>query len=196
MNESTNQRDARRTVTRLLLVAVGMFGFGFALVPAYQVFCEITGLNGTVSTQAADSPVAGEANTDRTITVEFVATVNESRPWSFTPEKTSMEVRPGELYTAYFQAENLRDRDTMVQIVPSVAPGNAGRYFNKTECFCFTQQAFDAGQARRMPVTFYVEPTLPERTRTLTLSYTLFDLKDGDAPEFDADAARLHSSAL
>ncbi|MEX0730304.1 MAG: cytochrome c oxidase assembly protein [Aquisalimonadaceae bacterium] len=195
MSEQTTQLRTQRTVTRLLLVAVAMFAFGFALVPMYQVICEITGFNGFVSGNAAQAPVSAGSNTDRTVTVEFVATVNESRPWTFRPRQTRMEVKPGELYTAYFYAENMRDRDTVSQIVPSVAPGTAGRHFHKTECFCFTEQAFEGGQGREMPVTFYVDPALPERTTTLTLSYTLFDLGDGDVPEFDENAARLHSSA-
>lgn len=195
MSGQTTGNHSQRTVTRLLLVAVAMFGFGFALVPMYQVICEVTGFNGFVSGTAAESPAAGQGNTDRTVTVEFVATVNESRPWTFRPEQSRMEVKPGELYTAYYYAENLRDQDTSTQIVPSVAPSTAGRYLHKTDCFCFTEQSFEGKQGRQMPVTFYVDPALSEQTKTLTLSYTLFDLRDGDVPEFDEDAARLHSSA-
>lgn len=194
MTEQTVTHRNQRTVRKLLLVVVAMFGFGFALVPMYDVICEVTGFNGFVSNKQAAPATTGEGNVDRLITVQFVATVNERQPWVFRPEKNTMEVRPGELHTAYYYAENTRDRSTTSQIVPSMSPGDAGRHFHKTECFCFTEQSFAGKQGRRMPVTFYVDPALPDRTTTITLSYTLFDLKDGDAPEFDAEAASLHSS--
>ncbi len=197
MSDLSVESRTRRTVAKMLLVVVGMFGFGFAMVPAYQVFCEITGFNGFVSLQPAANPDSAAAvDTERTVNVEFVATVNESRPWVFRPETSRLEVRPGELHTVYFVTENTTNRDTVSQIIPSVAPGNASRYLHKTECFCFTEQPFEANQSRKMPVTFFIDPAISERTTTVTLSYTLFDLRDGDAPDFDEDAAGLHSSAL
>ncbi len=194
MSEQTPRPNHTRTVSKLVVLVVGMFAFGFAMVPLYQVFCEVTGFNGFVSNEASAGP-GGEANTDRRVTVEFVSTVNQSHPWTFRAAESRMEVQPGRLYTAYFEIENRQSSSSVSQIIPSVAPGTAGRHFHKTECFCFTEQSFAAGETRRMPVTFYVDPALPERTTTLTLSYTLFDLGAGDEPEFDEDAAGLHAGA-
>ena len=189
---SETRKSHARLVSRLLLVVVGMFAFGFAMVPLYEKFCEVTGFNGFVSNEAAEGP-AGAGNTDRTITVEFVSTVNQRHPWQFRAVEQRMEVQPGELHTAYFTVENERDGRGVTQIVPSVAPGTAGQHFRKTECFCFTEQRFEAGETREMPVTFFIDPALPERTTTLTLSYTLFDISAGDDPEFDAEEASLHA---
>ncbi len=194
MSDSRPNNGSGRTVAKLLLVVVGMFGFGFALVPAYQVFCEVTGFNGFVSTEAATQPLE-EIDTDRRVTVEFVSTVNQSHPWRFQAVERRMEVQPGRLYTAHFEIENLQSETGVTQIIPSVAPGTAGRHFQKTECFCFTEQTFGAGETQKMPVTFYIDPALSERTSTVTLSYTLFDLGAGDAPEIDEDAASLHVGA-
>ncbi|MCC5858794.1 MAG: cytochrome c oxidase assembly protein [Ectothiorhodospiraceae bacterium] len=194
MSQQGANNGSSRTAVKLLLVVVGMFGFGFALVPMYQVFCEVTGFNGFVSTEAATAPLE-EIDTDRRVTVEFVSTVNQSHPWRFQAQERRMEVQPGRLYTAYFEIENLRGEQSVTQIIPSVAPGTAGRHFQKTECFCFTEQTFAAGEMQRMPVTFYIDPALSDRTSTVTLSYTLFDLTAGDAPEFDEDATSLHVGA-
>ncbi len=183
-----------RLVSKMLLLVVGMFAFGFAMVPIYEKFCEVTGFNGFVSTQAAEGPVIGEGS-DRKVTVEFVSTVNERHPWNFRAVESRMEVSPGELYTAYFTVENAREGAGVTQIVPSVAPGNAGRYLKKTECFCFTEQRFEPGETRELPVTFFIDPALPERTGTVTLSYTLFDISAGDEPEFDTEDAGLHAGA-
>lgn len=184
----------KRLVGKLLLVVVGMFGFGFAMVPLYEKFCEVTGFNGFVSNEAAQAP-ADQGDVDRTIMVEFVSSVNDRRPWDFQPVAHRMEVRPGELHTAYFTVSNRRERSGVTQIVPSVAPGTAGKHFRKTDCFCFTEQRFDAGETRQMPVTFFIDPALSERTTTVTLSYTLFDISAGDEPEFDAEDAGLHAGS-
>ncbi len=194
MSDARPNNGSGRTVAKLLLVVVGMFGFGFALVPAYQVFCEVTGFNGFVSNEAASQPLE-EIDSDRRVTVEFVSTVNQNHPWRFQAQERRMEVQPGRLYTAYFEIENLRGSSSVTQIIPSVAPGTAGRHFQKTECFCFTEQTFGGGETRKMPVTFYIDPALPDRTSTVTLSYTLFDLEAGDAPEIDEEAASLHVGA-
>lgn len=197
MSDQTNdqRRSGGRTAAKMALVAVGMFGFGFAMVPAYQVFCEVTGFNGFVSNEASAGPGDMEFDPDRKVTVEFVATVNGSQPWTFRPKQSRMEVTPGELYTAYFVAENQYEGSTVSQIIPSVAPGTAGRHFKKTECFCFTEQRFSGSEQRKMPVTFFIDPALPERNQTVTLSYTLFDIRDGELPEYDEEAAELHAGA-
>ncbi len=190
--ENKAPKRHRSLVSKLVLVTLGMFGFGFALVPLYDVICDITGLNGVVSSEAAERPVDA-VDSDRTVTVEFVTNVNDNRPWEFEPETRRMEVTPGELHTVTFRAENLQQDSTVSQIVPSVAPGRAGTAFRKTECFCFTEQPFDAEQSRDMQVTFFIDPSLSERTNTVTLSYTLFDLGAGDDPEIDPEDAELHA---
>ena len=193
-SDSTTSPRHTRIVTKLLLVTAGMFGFGFALVPLYDVICDITGLNGVVDLQAADYEGPG-VDSDRTVTVEFVATVNDNRPWEFEPEVRRKEVTPGELYTVNFRTTNSQDEDTVSQIVPSVAPGRAGRHFRKTECFCFTEQPFDANENRDMSVTFFIDPDLDDYTNTVTLSYTLFDLGAGDDPDIDPEDAKLHADS-
>lgn len=168
-----------RGTRRLWLAALGMFGFGFALVPLYDVFCEWTGLNGrTASGPAAE--VEFTVAEDRLVTVEFIASINENMPWEFRPEVARMQVHPGKVYTTRFFARN-RNTDAMVgHAVPSVSPGSAARHFQKTECFCFTEQRFEGGEGRWMPVQFVVAPELPGKFEVVTLSYTFFD--SGKAP--------------
>lgn len=192
MSDDTTSKRHAKIVTKLLLVTVGMFGFGFALVPLYDVICDITGLNGVVDLQAASHDGA-TVDEDRTVTVEFIATVNGNRPWKFKPEVRRMEVTPGELHTVSFRTTNEQSKDTVSQIVPSVASGRAGPYFRKTECFCFTEQPFEAGENRDMSVTFFIDSDIDERTNTVTLSYTLFDLGAGDDPDFNPEDAELHA---
>lgn len=192
MSDETTSKRHTNIVTRLVLVTVGMFGFGFALVPLYDVICDITGLNGVVDLQAADHDGAS-VDDDRTVTVEFITTVNDNRPWEFEPEVRRLEVTPGELHTVTFRTTNEQEEATVSQIVPSVAPGRAGRHFRKTECFCFTEQPFEAKENRDMSVTFFIDPNLDDRTTTVTLSYTLFDLGAGDDPDFDPEDAELHA---
>ena len=158
----------------MALVTLVMFGFGFALVPLYDVFCEITGLNGKTGRVEA-AALDGQVDRSRTVTVEFVTSVNGGLQWEFAPDVTRMTVYPGELYETTFTARNLSSASTVGQAVPSVAPNTAALYFNKTECFCFTRQEFGAGESRSMPVRFIVDRNLPEQVRTITLSYTFFD---------------------
>lgn len=169
----------RRLVRRLLLAVVVMFGFGFALIPLYDVFCEITGLNGKTGTRAV-AVEKGVVDTKRTVTVEFVANVNVSAPWEFAPTVTRMQVHPGEFYQTSYFARNLAAEPLVGQAVPSVAPGLAAQHFQKVECFCFTRQEFAAREGRDMPVVFMVDPALPRDISTVTLSYTFFKLQDQD----------------
>lgn len=168
------QRRNRRSAMRLAALTVAMFGFGFALVPIYDVFCEITGLNGKTGRVEA-AAVDGTADLSRTVTVEFVSSVNGALGWDFAPEVARMKVHPGQIYEANFSAINRGSRPTSGQAVPSVSPNTAARYFNKTECFCFTRQELGAGEQRRMPVRFVVDRDLPPQVHTITLSYTFFD---------------------
>jgi cytochrome c oxidase assembly protein subunit 11 len=167
-------RRNRRSAVRLALVTVAMFGFGFALVPIYDVFCEITGLNGKTGRVEA-AALDGQVDLGRTVTVEFVSSVNGAFGWDFEPEVTRMEVHPGQIYEAHFTATNRSSTATAGQAVPSVSPGSAARYFNKTECFCFTRQELEGGEHKRMPVRFVVDRDLPAQVHTITLSYTFFD---------------------
>lgn len=163
----------QKIIRRLLFGVVGMFGFGFAMVPLYSVFCDITGINGKTGGRVAIA--ATEPDMDRTVTVEFIASVNQSMPWDFRPEVTSMEVHPGKMYRATYYARNRTDKVMVGRAVPSVTPGAAARHFKKTECFCFTEQRFSAGEGRDMPVMFMVDRELPEEIKVVTLSYTFFD---------------------
>jgi cytochrome c oxidase assembly protein subunit 11 len=162
-----------RLIFRLAVMAVSMFAFGFLLVPLYEVMCRITGIGGRTNAEAATISATQEVS-ERLVTVEFVAVLNEQAPWEFRPTVTSMQVHPGQLYdTAYF-ARNLTDGVLVGSAVPSVAPGQAAKHFIKTECFCFTQQNFTAGEGRDMGVQFMVDPALPGFIDRITLSYTFF----------------------
>jgi cytochrome c oxidase assembly protein subunit 11 len=169
---SDQRPDNSILVKRLLLTVAGMFAFGFALVPLYQTFCDITGLGGrSVNTGALASV---EVDRERLVTVELVATVNGGAAWEFRPQVSKMKVHPGELYTTQFYAENLVDKPQVGQASYNVAPSSAGRYFAKPDCFCFTKQQFEAREGRDMPVTFFIDPQLPASVETVTLSYTFY----------------------
>lgn len=160
---------------KLSIVALAMFGFGFALVPLYDVFCELTGLNGKTAETAATTEAA-IVDTSREVIVEFIARPNKQMPWVFEPEVTRMTVHPGEIHIMNYRAENPTQRFIVGQAVPSVSPGQAALYFHKIECFCFTQQRLDGGKNMQMPLQFYVDPALPRQFSTITLSYTLYDV--------------------
>lgn len=169
-------RGNLRLFAQLCGVAVAMFAFGYAMVPLYRLICEIAGLNGQRSDTmkiAADALPA--VDNSRKVTVEFLTTLNNGIDWEFRPAVQRIEVRPGELATVNFFARNDTGSDRIAQAVPSVAPATATQYLRKTECFCFVQQAFAAGEARDMPLRFVVDPALPAHVETLTLSYTFFD---------------------
>lgn len=175
MNEQEkNLQTSNRSLTRrLLLLAAAMFGFGFLLVPLYDVFCEITGFGGRTNTTAA---VVEEApDLSREIRIEFMTTVNSYAPFEFAADVDSMIVNPGKMYFATFTAKNLTSGDRVAQAVPSVAPVAAAEHFTKIECFCFTSQEFMANEARAMPLQFIVDPDLPEYLDTITLQYTFYD---------------------
>lgn len=163
-----------RSAGRLALVVLAMFGFGFALVPLYNVFCEITGLNGKTGVVEATA-LDGAVDYSRLVTVEFTGSVNSRLPWEFAPVNYKMEVHPGKVYEASFVARNLASSARVGQAVPSVAPAVASRYFDKTECFCFTAQRFEAGESRELPLRFVVDADLPPEINTVTLSYTFFE---------------------
>lgn len=173
MTTNDTRQENNRIIGRLLILVVTMFGFGFALVPLYDVFCDITGINGKTGGQVTLSE-AMKVDTSRDIKIEFIATLNENMPWEFKPMVYSVMVHPGEPTRIEYLAINKTNRTIVGQAVPSVAPGLAAQYFQKTECFCFTEQELKAGEEKRMPVVFVIDPALPDDLQELTLSYTFF----------------------
>ena len=163
-----------RTARRLAVVVLAMFGFGYALVPLYDVLCEITGLGGRTGVVEAGA-LDGAVDTSRTVKVQFLGTVNSQLPWEFRPNVASMQVHPGQVYEATYFARNLSEAATVGHARPSVAPSVASLHFNKTECFCFVEQEFAPGEGRDMPVRFVLSRDLPADIATVTLSYTFFN---------------------
>ena len=164
----------RRMLKKLLVVALGMFGFGFALVPFYNKICEVAGLRtlwqpGQVEAAAANTQV----DLTRTVTVEFDSNVR-MLPWTFKPLASSVEIHPGELTQMVYEVRNTLAEPVTGQAVPSYGPRQAAQYFKKLECFCFTQQTLAADEVRQMPVVFVIDPDLPRDIKTITLSYTFF----------------------
>ena len=173
--QTTQGQNNSKLIVRLVGVVVGMFAFGFALVPLYDVFCDLTGING----KTRDSAVVYESvevDKDRLVTVEFITRINKGMPWKFEVEQRRMKVHPGEMHQINFFAHNPATRDIVGQAIPSVSPGTAALYLNKTECFCFEQQPLEAGQKVTMPMSFYVDPQLPDDITYFTLQYTLYDV--------------------
>lgn len=167
--------NRRWQLLRLSALVVGMFAFGYALVPLYSVICDITGLNGKNSGIQLDAAVTEAPDPSRLVTVEFVTTVNGNLDWGFGAEKTVIQVNPGKLYTVNFFAENRTQKDYIAQATPSVVPWTAAKFVRKTECFCFSQQPLLAGERKDMPMRFMLDPALPAEVETVTLSYTMFD---------------------
>jgi len=171
----SQQSANNKVVIKLVAIVIGMFGFGFALVPLYDVFCDVTGINGkTEGTAAVYQSV--EIDESREVTVEFITRTNTGMPWEFRAETKRVKVHPGELNTVSFYVRNPASSNIVAQAIPSVSPGTAALYLNKTECFCFNQQPLDAGSEAYMPMQFYVDPQLPEEITFFTLQYTLYDV--------------------
>ena len=171
------QARNRRFLGRALVVCASMFLFGFACVPIYRIACDHGYLGGRVrnTPDSIDKVAKYTADESRWVTVQFVANVNSALHWQFKPEVVSMRVHPGALNEAWFDATNDAAQAIVGNAVPSVAPNKASPYFNKTECFCFTEQTLQPGESRRMPVRFVVDPKLPADIGTLTLSYTFYN---------------------
>jgi cytochrome c oxidase assembly protein subunit 11 len=165
----------RSTFGKLVVVAVAMFGFGYALVPVYRQVCEVLGIN--VLTQqdgTVERPANTQVDTTRTITVELDG--NSQGPWRFRPTTRSIEVHPGELATVVYEVVNTQARAVKAQAIPSYAPQSATPHFKKVECFCFREQLMQPNEARQMPVVFFIDPKLPKEVKTITLSYTFFEV--------------------
>ena len=168
--------DNRRMVTKLVAVVAMMFAFGYALVPIYRTICEALGVNVIArgEQQGATDVASSQVDLARTVTVEFDA--NARGPWDFKPETARIDVHPGELVTVMYEFRNRQDRTMAAQAFPSYAPQAAAPHFRKLECFCFTEHVLKPGEAKRWPVVFVVDRKLPKDVRTITLSYTFFEV--------------------
>ncbi len=165
----------KKTATKLVLISIGMFAFAFALVPIYDVICDITGLNGKTGTieQAEADKIALD---NRTIQVQFVTTLNQSMPIEFEPQQSSMAIKPGQVTTINYRVKNLTSADINAQAIPSVTPALAASHFNKIECFCFENQILKANEEKVFTMRFIVNPKIPTNIKTITLAYTFFDI--------------------
>lgn len=175
-----------RLISKLTVVVFAMFGFGFALVPLYNMVCDAFGINGRFleiqdgSYTAEKGSVKGRElatrkDLERTVTVQFTTMLNQNMAWEFKTMTRTMKLHPGEIKQVKFYARNKTDQTVVAQAVPSLAPSQAVKYFTKMECFCFNQQTFQPGEAKEMPLVFVVDPDLPKNVNTITLGYTFFD---------------------
>lgn len=180
MSDARIRRDNRRMVGKLLVIALAMFGFGYALVPMYRAICEALGINVLSLAErqqpgmAAGTAVNTQVDATRTITVEFDA--NARGPWEFKPAVRSVQVHPGEMATVMYEFRNVQNRPMAAQAIPSYAPKQATAHFNKLECFCFTEHTLAPGESKQWPVVFVIDPKLPKDVTTITLSYTFFEV--------------------
>lgn len=175
------QRRANRSLTsRLLIMTLASFAFGWALVPLYDVFCKLTGV-GNAEARAAPVEAHEAVDAARLITIEFVANPASVGSYEFHPRLASMRIHPGKLYDAGFYARNLTSGASVAQAVPSISPHEAAQYFHKTECFCYSQQKFQQGEGRDMPLLFIVDPKLPGNIDKVTLAYSFYDITESSS---------------
>jgi cytochrome c oxidase assembly protein subunit 11 len=176
------KRENFKMVSKLGIIVLGMFAFGYALVPIYRAICEMTGINVLALSErqiaGATAKLPAKTNTQvdrtRTITVEFDA--NSRGPWHFKPAQNALQVHPGELNTVMYEFQNVQDRTMSAQAIPSYAPAQAAAHFNKLECFCFSQYTLAPGEKKQWPVAFVIDPKLSKDVTTITLSYTFFEV--------------------
>jgi cytochrome c oxidase assembly protein subunit 11 len=194
--QSPETRKANRSlVVKLSAIALGSFGFGFALVPLYDVICAVTGYGD--SKQLARAAIVSERpDAARTVTVDFLTSLPTVGNWEFRPMQSSIEVHPGKLYEVQFYARNLTGHDITAQAVPNVSPSKVTPYFRKTECFCFTPQKFAKDEGRIMPVRFIVDPQLPKQQDRITLAYTFFDDTNRTSGQYLAEGANGDASRV
>jgi len=183
--------DNRRMLGKLVVVAVAMFGFGYALVPIYKAVCDALGINvlsisELQSTAAAPGPLNGQVDASRTVTIELDA--NARGPWDFKPAQASIDVHPGQVTTVMYEFRNRQNRTMAAQAFPSYAPNVAMAHFKKLECFCFSEHVLKPGESKQWPVVFVIDRKLPKDVRTITLSYTFFEV-GGKTPPAPAAAA-------
>lgn len=171
-------RVASSQLVKLVMIPVIMFGFGFALVPLYDVFCEVTGLNGKTGRVEAATIDQRAVDTSRTVKVKFLANTGTGLAWKFEPLSEEMEIHPGQIYEAMYRVSSRTDKTSVGQAIPSVSPTQASLHFNKTECFCFSQQTLEPGEIRDMPLRFVINHDLPKEIVEVTLSYTFFNIEN------------------
>jgi len=179
MTTAQQQRANRRLAGKLALAGIAMFGFGYAMVPLYDIFCELTGFGGR--TVRVESTVQDTIDKERLVTVEFIANLNIDAPWAFKPAVVKMQVHPGQFYQTHYVARNLTEQTLTGRAVYNLAPPQAGRHFKKIECFCFTQQVFEPNESKEMPLAFQLDPALPPDITTVTLSYTFYRFAASDS---------------
>jgi cytochrome c oxidase assembly protein subunit 11 len=179
MNDRNDSRlRPGRTVAKLCLIVFGMFGFGFALVPLYNVLCDITGLGGRTGGAYTYDPATMQRDTSRLVRVNFITNSNAGMPWKFWSETGGVRVHPGELKEVNFYVTNTTNRRMVGQAIPSVVPFKAAAHFHKTECFCFNSQVLEPGETMEMPMRFIVGTDLPRNVESISLSYALFDITE------------------
>lgn len=178
MEQQAKPYKHRKLLIILVTIVIGMFGFGYALVPLYKTICDVLGINGKTGGAVVYDASNTHVDKTRTVTIEFIATNNPSMRWQFYPKTKKIKVHPGAIQKIDFFAENDSGRNMTVQAIPSVTPGIAAKYLKKTECFCFTQQTLASNEAMDMPLLFHIDPSLPKNISTITLSYTLFDVSN------------------
>lgn len=177
MSETVKPR-LKKHLTIMLAVIVGMFAFCFALVPLYNVFCKVTGLNGKTAATAQTPIATAKVDTTRRVTVELLTTLNENISTEFAGKDKKMMLHPGEYVTTSYRVKNLTNKPMVVQAIPSVTPGLVAKHVNKIECFCFVHQPLKPLEEKEFRLVFTVDPAIPAQYQTLTLSYTLFDVTE------------------
>ena len=184
-------QGSKKTIRTLCFAVLGMFTFSFALVPLYNVFCEVTGLNGKIELKATNDTNI-EIEDGRDVSIQFVSHNNEEMPWTFEPSEDSIKIKTGKYHTATFYVKNPTDRTMIAQAIPSVAPSNAASHLKKLECFCFEEQELAPGEDALLPVRLIFDDKLPSAINSVVLSYTIFDVTDYDDIELTQNTHNSH----
>ena len=184
-------QGSKKTIRTLCFAVLGMFTFSFALVPLYNVFCEVTGLNGKIQLRATNDTNI-EIENGRDVSIQFVSHNNEEMPWTFEPSEDSIKIKTGKYHTATFYVKNPTNRTMIAQAIPSVAPSNAASHLKKLECFCFEQQELAPGEDALLPVRLIFDDKLPSSINSVVLSYTIFDVTDYDDIELTQNTHKGH----
>ena len=184
-------QGSKKTIRTLCFAVLGMFTFSFALVPLYNVFCEVTGLNGKIELKATNDTNI-EIEDGRDVSIQFVSHNNEEMPWTFEPSEDSIKIKTGKYHTATFYVKNPTNRTMTAQAIPSVAPSNAASHLKKLECFCFEEQELAPGEDALLPVRLIFDDKLPSAINSVVLSYTIFDVTDYDDIELTQNTHNAH----
>jgi cytochrome c oxidase assembly protein subunit 11 len=184
-------QGSKKTIRTLCFAVLGMFTFSFALVPLYDVFCEVTGLNGKIELRATNNTNI-EIDDGRDVSIQFVSHNNEEMPWTFEPSEDSIKIKTGKYHTATFYVKNPTNRTMIAQAIPSVAPSNAASHLKNLECFCFEQQELAPGQDALLRVRLIFDDKLPSSINSVVLSYTIFDVTDYDDIELTQNTHKGH----